>query len=162
MRIRAGIHCATWGFWAPQRTCVVCRAEATAVSAPLSSEYTHISIPPTSEILHLESLETTSRNGRKKKIDRPITAIYCKRRNHVRTNPAGDQEGDYIPACTRHSRKYSLSGKNVALVTLNQPKKLNALSAELYYELAQVLRKIANMPQISVTVLTGTGKYFSA
>ncbi|KAH0609836.1 uncharacterized protein H6S33_012382 [Morchella sextelata] len=52
--------------------------------------------------------------------------------------------------------------KNVALITLNQPKKLNALSGTLYYELAQLMRKVADMPDVTVTVLTGTGRYFSA
>ncbi|KAI5849543.1 ClpP/crotonase-like domain-containing protein [Morchella snyderi] len=52
--------------------------------------------------------------------------------------------------------------KNVALITLNQPKKLNALSGALYYELAKLMRKVAAMPEVTVTVLTGTGRYFSA
>lgn len=87
-------------------------------------------------------------------------AVYCQRRNHVRANPAGDQEGGSGPRPSLE--EILIFGQNVALITLNQPTKLNALSAEQYYELAQVLRKIANMPEISVTVLTGMGRYFSA
>ncbi|KAL7268433.1 dodecenoyl-CoA isomerase [Rhizina undulata] len=52
--------------------------------------------------------------------------------------------------------------KNVAIITINQPKKLNALGGNEYYQLAALLRKIALMDVISVTVLTGIGRYFSA
>lgn len=52
--------------------------------------------------------------------------------------------------------------KNVAIITLNQPQKLNALSGALYFELAQFMRKVAAMPDVTITVLTGTGRYFSA
>ncbi|KAG0135179.1 ClpP/crotonase-like domain-containing protein [Tuber indicum] len=52
--------------------------------------------------------------------------------------------------------------KNVALITLNQPKKLNALTGDLYFGLAQVMRKVAAIEEVTITVLTGTGRYFSA
>ncbi|RPB05838.1 ClpP/crotonase [Choiromyces venosus 120613-1] len=52
--------------------------------------------------------------------------------------------------------------KNVALITLNQPKKLNALTGDLYFDLAQVMQKVAGMEEVTITVLTGTGRYFSA
>ncbi|PWW80393.1 ClpP/crotonase [Tuber magnatum] len=51
--------------------------------------------------------------------------------------------------------------KNVALITLNQPQKLNALTGDLYFDLAQVMRKVAAMEEVTITVLTGTGRYFS-
>ncbi|CCX11378.1 ClpP/crotonase-like domain-containing protein [Pyronema domesticum] len=52
--------------------------------------------------------------------------------------------------------------KNIATITLNRPEKLNALTADLYYELGAAMRKVAAMPEVSVTILTGTGRYFSA
>lgn len=50
----------------------------------------------------------------------------------------------------------------VAIVTLNRPEKLNALNQDLYYLLGQRLREIDQRDDISITVLTGTGRFFSA
>jgi peroxisomal 3,2-trans-enoyl-CoA isomerase len=50
----------------------------------------------------------------------------------------------------------------IAIITINREKKLGALSGELYYELAQLLQKIALMDNIYITVLTGKGRYYSA
>jgi len=50
----------------------------------------------------------------------------------------------------------------VAIVTLNQPKKLNAMSQPYYYRISCLLREIAADPDVSVTVLTGSGRFFSA
>jgi Delta3-Delta2-enoyl-CoA isomerase len=50
----------------------------------------------------------------------------------------------------------------IAIITLNQPKSLNALTQSDYFNLAQTLRKIATMDEILVTVLTGKGRFFSA
>jgi len=51
---------------------------------------------------------------------------------------------------------------NVAIITLNQPKKLNALNADGYYELAIAMHTVAARDDIYITVLTGSGRYFSA
>ncbi|KAJ5302248.1 hypothetical protein PENANT_c008G03227 [Penicillium antarcticum] len=50
----------------------------------------------------------------------------------------------------------------VAVVTLNRPDKLNALNQDLYYLLAERLREIDQREEIFITVLTGTGRFFSA
>jgi Delta3-Delta2-enoyl-CoA isomerase len=50
----------------------------------------------------------------------------------------------------------------IAVITLNQPKKLNAMNQDAYYRLSCLLRDVARMDDISITVLTGTGRYFSA
>ena len=50
----------------------------------------------------------------------------------------------------------------VAIVTLNRPDKLNALNQDLYYLLAERLREIEQRNDIFITVLTGTGRFFSA
>ncbi|KAJ5205448.1 Crotonase core [Penicillium cf. griseofulvum] len=50
----------------------------------------------------------------------------------------------------------------VAIVTLNRPDKLNALNADLYYLLGERLREIDSREDIFITVLTGTGRFFSA
>lgn len=49
-----------------------------------------------------------------------------------------------------------------AIVTLNRPGKLNALNQDLYYALGERLREIEQRDDISVTVITGTGRFFSA
>jgi peroxisomal 3,2-trans-enoyl-CoA isomerase len=55
----------------------------------------------------------------------------------------------------------AIEGK-IATITLNLPKKLNALTQDLYYKLAQTMREIAKMDNVYITVLTGKGRYFSA
>lgn len=50
----------------------------------------------------------------------------------------------------------------VAVVTLNQPKKLNALNQDGYFQLAVALRDIAEREDIYITVLTAKGRFFSA
>ena len=50
----------------------------------------------------------------------------------------------------------------VAVITLNRPEKLNAMTADLYYALRERLREIDQREDIFVTVLTGTGRFFSA
>jgi Delta3-Delta2-enoyl-CoA isomerase len=50
----------------------------------------------------------------------------------------------------------------VAALTIENEKKLNALSQMQYYDLAQKLREIATHDEVFVTVLTAKGRYFSA
>lgn len=50
----------------------------------------------------------------------------------------------------------------IAIITLNRPKKLNALDQDLYYLVADYLREIETRDDIYITVLTGTGRFFSA
>ncbi|KAL4898592.1 ClpP/crotonase-like domain-containing protein [Aspergillus ambiguus] len=50
----------------------------------------------------------------------------------------------------------------VAIITLNNPKKLNALNQDLYYLLGERLREVDKRDDISITVLTGSGRFFSA
>jgi len=50
----------------------------------------------------------------------------------------------------------------IAIITLNVPKKLNALTGELYYHLARAMHEVAARDDIYITVLTGKGRYFSA
>jgi len=51
---------------------------------------------------------------------------------------------------------------NVALVTLNRPKKLNALCSQLVEELVHCLEEHENDPNIGCVVLTGSDKAFAA
>jgi peroxisomal 3,2-trans-enoyl-CoA isomerase len=50
----------------------------------------------------------------------------------------------------------------LAIITLNVPKKLNALNGQDYYKLARALVEVASHDEVFITVLTGTGRYFSA
>lgn len=52
--------------------------------------------------------------------------------------------------------------ERIAVVSLNRPEKLNALNGDLYYLLSEKLREIDQRDDISVTVLTGSGRFFSA
>ena len=50
----------------------------------------------------------------------------------------------------------------IAIITLNIPHKLNALTHDHYFILASRMREVAAREDIYVTILTGTGRYFSA
>ncbi|KAK5054523.1 hypothetical protein LTR84_001414 [Exophiala bonariae] len=56
---------------------------------------------------------------------------------------------------------YTTRGK-FAIITLNKPSKLNALTLSEFYDLANLLREIDERHEIVVTILTGTGRFFSA
>jgi peroxisomal 3,2-trans-enoyl-CoA isomerase len=49
-----------------------------------------------------------------------------------------------------------------AVITLNNPTKFNALTQNLYYRLASLLREAEDNPDVYVTVLIGEGPFFSA
>ncbi|EUC42359.1 hypothetical protein COCMIDRAFT_103760 [Bipolaris oryzae ATCC 44560] len=49
-----------------------------------------------------------------------------------------------------------------AIITLNAPKKLNALGANDYYQLASAMNEVAARDDICITILTGKGRFFSA
>lgn len=50
----------------------------------------------------------------------------------------------------------------IALVTLNDPARLNALSPQMLAELCDALESLAADPQIRVLILTGSGRAFAA
>jgi peroxisomal 3,2-trans-enoyl-CoA isomerase len=49
-----------------------------------------------------------------------------------------------------------------AVITLDNDRKLNALSQAQYYDLGRRLDEIATHDEVVVTVLTARGRYFSA
>ena len=51
---------------------------------------------------------------------------------------------------------------HIAIITLNNEKKLNAMNQDDYYALSRCLREIAARDDVYITVLTGKGRYFSA
>lgn len=50
----------------------------------------------------------------------------------------------------------------IAVITLNNPEKLNALTTEDLFRLGSLLEEIAEMPDIYATLITGNGRYFSS
>lgn len=50
----------------------------------------------------------------------------------------------------------------LAVVTIANEKKLNALNQQQYYALSEALREIATHDEVFITLLIGKGKYFSA
>lgn len=50
----------------------------------------------------------------------------------------------------------------IAIITLNVPKKLNALNGENYYKLARAMNEVAEHDEVFITVLAGKGRFFSA
>jgi len=73
----------------------------------------------------------------------------------------------FVPATIRlMSTQYaniltSRPDAGVALITLNRPKALNALSSPLMIELNQALREFDKDPQVGAIVLTGSDKAFA-
>jgi Delta3-Delta2-enoyl-CoA isomerase len=51
---------------------------------------------------------------------------------------------------------------HIAIITLNNPDKLNALSSDDYFLLAQLMRNVARRDEVYITVLSGKGRFFSA
>jgi Delta3-Delta2-enoyl-CoA isomerase len=52
--------------------------------------------------------------------------------------------------------------KTLAIITLNNAVKLNALTKDLYYQLASFLYEVATRDDILITLLIGRGRFFSA
>lgn len=50
----------------------------------------------------------------------------------------------------------------VAVITIDNEKKLNALNQQQYYDIAQKLREVATHDEVYVTVLLAKGRFFSA
>jgi enoyl-CoA hydratase/carnithine racemase len=50
----------------------------------------------------------------------------------------------------------------IAIVTLNQPERLNSFNQEQFYLLGEHLREIAKHDEVTITVLIGTGRFFSS
>lgn len=50
----------------------------------------------------------------------------------------------------------------LAIITLDNDKKLNALTQPLYYRISQLLREIATKDEVDITLLRAKGRYFSA
>lgn len=50
----------------------------------------------------------------------------------------------------------------VAVITIENDKKLNALTQPQYYELSQKMREVATHDEVYITFLTAKGRYFSA
>ena len=51
---------------------------------------------------------------------------------------------------------------HIAIITINNEKKLNAMNQEHYYVLSKYMREIAERNDVYVTMLTGKGRFFSA
>lgn len=50
----------------------------------------------------------------------------------------------------------------IAVITIDEQSKLNALNQDGYYALATYMREVAEHDEVFITVLTGKGRYFSA
>lgn len=50
----------------------------------------------------------------------------------------------------------------IAIITIDVPAKLNALTQPCYFRIATLLHEIAAMDDITVTIVTGKGRFFSA
>ncbi|KAK5118470.1 hypothetical protein LTR62_002985 [Meristemomyces frigidus] len=57
------------------------------------------------------------------------------------------------------SVKYS---GRIAIVTLDKPKKLNALTKDDFFQLSKCLREIDEVEEVVITIIVGKGRFFSA
>ncbi len=66
-----------------------------------------------------------------------------------------------VPAMTLSPKTFELSiERGVALVTLNRPERLNALTFEIYGELRETFRSLEHAREVRAVVLTGKGRGF--
>ncbi|KAK3631242.1 dodecenoyl-CoA isomerase [Elasticomyces elasticus] len=56
---------------------------------------------------------------------------------------------------------YEKRGK-IGIITMNLPKKLNAMTQGYYFRMSQLMRQIAEDDSIFITVITAKGRFFSA
>lgn len=50
----------------------------------------------------------------------------------------------------------------IATITLNRPKRLNAMTQPMYKKIGNALREVAAKEEVVCTVITGNGRFFSA
>ncbi|PNP42785.1 hypothetical protein TGAMA5MH_05528 [Trichoderma gamsii] len=50
----------------------------------------------------------------------------------------------------------------IAVITLDQPERLNSFNEEQFYFLGECLREIAKHDEVAITLLIGTGRFFSS
>ncbi|KAH8169655.1 enoyl-CoA hydratase/isomerase domain-containing protein [Sarocladium implicatum] len=50
----------------------------------------------------------------------------------------------------------------VAVITIDNDRKLNSLTQKQYYDLGQLMREVATHDEVYITVILGKGRYFSA
>lgn len=50
----------------------------------------------------------------------------------------------------------------VAVITIDRQSRLNAVTQDHYFRIAELLLEIAEMEEVVVTVVTGRGRFFSA
>jgi len=50
----------------------------------------------------------------------------------------------------------------IAVITIDRQKKLNAVTQNHYFRIAELLDQVAKMDEVIVTVVTGKGRFFSA
>ena len=63
--------------------------------------------------------------------------------------------------CNTETMSVEYKGR-VAIITLTNEKKLNALSGQAYYELSKAMREVATHDEVFITLLTAKGRFFSA
>jgi hypothetical protein len=66
-----------------------------------------------------------------------------------------------MPLSPEEAVTFKVEG-SIAIITLNIPKKLNAMTQDLYFRTATLLQEIAKMDNVLITILTGNGRFFSA
>ena len=51
---------------------------------------------------------------------------------------------------------------NIAIITIDNQKKLNAMTQDDYYHLSKLLKEVAEREDVYITILTAKGRFFSA
>ncbi|KAK4552273.1 dodecenoyl-CoA isomerase [Recurvomyces mirabilis] len=50
----------------------------------------------------------------------------------------------------------------IAVITLDRPKKLNALTKDAFFQLSKCLREVDEVEEVVITIIVGRGRFFSA
>ncbi|OJJ65865.1 hypothetical protein ASPBRDRAFT_60214 [Aspergillus brasiliensis CBS 101740] len=85
-------------------------------------------------------------------------------RDRQGSSPAGDHttvEKRWKVHFPKGQRGIHMQG-HIAIVTINRPDRLNALNQDHYYQHGNIFRELERTADITMAVLTGTGRFFSA
>lgn len=127
--------------------------------------------PPMPKSINVKRTTTAPRNNARSHATK--THLSPSSVHSSRLNPAHNNSNSTQPAHGPHTKAMSTPGNleqevkyeargDVAIITLNLPHKLNAVTQAHYFRVASLLHQIAANDAITVTVLTGTGRFFSA
>jgi enoyl-CoA hydratase len=76
-----------------------------------------------------------------------------------------EREKEFVDAMAEEAEnqiQLEVFSSGIAIITLNRPKALNALTRDMLTRLAELFQELDQRPAVKVIILTGAGRAFSA